>query len=113
MLNRSFRPVAARALVVVCCVAPAAAAVTPASALPRIAASSRISARPHPTVRVVHRAGIGSDGPSRGVLERSQHRISIATFRDCAAYNLRTVQDAAAIHTCDGSRYASSSTGSP
>jgi putative NADH-flavin reductase len=62
---------------------------------------------------IVHRAGIGSDGPSRGVLERSQHRISIATFRDCAAYNLRTVQDAAAIHTCDGSRYASSSTGSP
>ena len=55
---------------------------------------------------MVHRAGIGSDGPSRGVLERSPRAISIATFQDCAAYNLRTVQDASAIHTCDGSRYA-------
>jgi putative NADH-flavin reductase len=55
---------------------------------------------------MVHRAGIGSDGPSRGVLQRSQRAISIATFQDCAAYNLRTVQDATAIHTCDGSRYA-------
>jgi putative NADH-flavin reductase len=55
---------------------------------------------------MVHRAGIGSDGPSKGVLQRSQRAISIATFQDCAAYNLRTVQDATAIHTCDGSRYA-------
>jgi putative NADH-flavin reductase len=55
---------------------------------------------------MVHRAGIGSDGPSRGVLERSERAISIASFQDCAAYNLRTVQDATAIHTCDGSRYA-------
>lgn len=55
---------------------------------------------------MVHRAGIGSDGPSRGVLERSERAISIATFQDCAAYNLRTVQDATAVHTCDGSRYS-------
>jgi uncharacterized protein len=54
---------------------------------------------------MVHRAGIGSDGPSRGVLERSQRRISIATFVDCAAYNLRTVMAASAIHTCDVSAY--------
>ena len=55
---------------------------------------------------MVHRAGIGSDGPSRGVLQRSERAISIATFQDCADYNLRTVQDATAIHTCDGSLYA-------
>lgn len=54
---------------------------------------------------MVHRAGIGSDGPSKGILERSQRAISIATFQDCAAYNLRTVQDATAIHTYDSSRY--------
>lgn len=55
---------------------------------------------------MVHRAAIGSDGPSRGALERSQRAISIATFQDCAAYNLITMQDQTAIHTCDGSRYA-------
>ncbi|THG31603.1 NAD(P)-dependent oxidoreductase [Naasia lichenicola] len=54
---------------------------------------------------MVHRAGIGSDGPSKGVLRRSQKAISIATFQDCAAYNLRTVMDADAVHTCDVSSY--------
>ena len=54
---------------------------------------------------VVHRAGIGSNGPSKGVLERSKKRISIATFGDCAAYNFRTVMDPSAIHTCDVSSY--------
>jgi nucleoside-diphosphate-sugar epimerase len=54
---------------------------------------------------VVHRAGIGSDGPSKGVLHRSEKRLSIATFADCAAYNLRTVMDPTAIHTCDLSAY--------
>ncbi|WP_436535957.1 NAD(P)-dependent oxidoreductase [Actinoplanes sp. HUAS TT8] len=54
---------------------------------------------------MAHRAGIGSDGPSRGVLERSETKISIATFRDCAAYNYRTVMDPAAVHTHAMSRY--------
>ena len=54
---------------------------------------------------VVHRAGIGSDGPSKGTLHRSASAISIGTFVDCAAYNLRTLMDASAVHTCDGSTY--------
>jgi hypothetical protein len=41
----------------------------------------------------VHRAGIGSDGPSKGVLERSASRISVATFGDCASYNYRLLSD--------------------
>lgn len=53
----------------------------------------------------VHRAGIGSDGPSRGELRRSSSRISIGTFVDCAAYNLRALFDDSAVHTCDGSAY--------
>jgi putative NADH-flavin reductase len=58
---------------------------------------------------MVHRAGIGSDGPSKGVLHRSERAVSIATFRDCAAYNYRTVMDPSAIHTCDPSSYRASS----
>jgi uncharacterized protein len=54
---------------------------------------------------MVHRAGIGSDGPSKGVLERSHRKVSIGTFRDVAAYNLRTVRDPSAVHTCDLSSY--------
>ena len=54
---------------------------------------------------VVHRAAIRADGPSKGTLERSTTRTGIATFRDCAAYNLRLVSDDRAIHTCDGSAY--------
>ena len=54
---------------------------------------------------VVHRAGIGSNGPSKGVLHRSG-RTSIATFRDCADYNLRTVMDPAAEHSFDLSSYS-------
>lgn len=54
---------------------------------------------------VVHRAGIGSDGPSKGHLERSSRRMSIATFVDCAAYSYRLVNDPTAIHTCDPSAY--------
>jgi len=53
----------------------------------------------------VHRAGIGSDGPSRGELQRSARRISIGTFVDCAAYNLRALSDDTTVHTCDGSAY--------
>ncbi len=55
---------------------------------------------------IVHRAAIGSDGPSKGVLARSAERFSIATFRDCAAYNYRTVTDGSAIHSSDLSRYS-------
>ncbi len=54
---------------------------------------------------VVHRAGIGSDGPSKGELRRSRTWISIATFVDCAAYSLRLLFDDDAVHTCDGSAY--------
>ncbi len=55
---------------------------------------------------VVHRAGIGSDGPSKGRLRRSSWWISIGTFVDCAEYSLRLLVDDAAVHTCDGSAYA-------
>jgi uncharacterized protein len=54
---------------------------------------------------MVHRAGIGSNGPSKGELQRSRRRVSVATFADCARYNLRTVMDSTAIHTCDLSAY--------
>ena len=54
---------------------------------------------------MVHRAGIGSDGPSKGILRRSKNKFSVATFRDCAAYNFRTLTDSSAIHTCDLSCY--------
>ena len=50
---------------------------------------------------MVHRAGIGSDGPSKGTLQRSASKFSVATFRDCANYNFRALQDASAIHTSD------------
>ena len=54
---------------------------------------------------MVHRAGIGSDGPSKGVLERSSKKISVATFGDCASYNYRLLSDPTAIHTSDLSAY--------
>lgn len=54
---------------------------------------------------VAHRAGIGSDGPSRGALRRSRTWISIGTFIDCAAYNLQLLFDDDAVHSCDGSAY--------
>ena len=54
---------------------------------------------------IVHRAGIGSDGPSKGVLKRSKIRFSVGTHRDCAAYNYRTIMDASPFRTCDLSRY--------
>ena len=54
---------------------------------------------------IVHRAGIGSDGPSKGVLERSKTEVGMATFGDCAAYNYRTIQDSSAVHTYDLSYY--------
>jgi NAD(P)-dependent dehydrogenase (short-subunit alcohol dehydrogenase family) len=54
---------------------------------------------------IVHRAGIGSNGPSKGVLKRSKKYVSIATFEDCATYNYQTLMDPSAIHTCDLSRY--------
>ena len=54
---------------------------------------------------IVHRAGIGSDGPSKGELRRSATKFSVATHRDCAAYNHRTLMDASAIHSSDLSFY--------
>jgi putative NADH-flavin reductase len=54
---------------------------------------------------IVHRAGIGSDGPSRGDLSRSSSKFSIAPHVDCASYNYRTVMDAAAVHSSDLSYY--------
>jgi uncharacterized protein len=54
---------------------------------------------------MVHRAGIGSDGPSNGVLERSTSKVSVATFRDCASYDYRLLPDPTAVHTCDLSSY--------
>ena len=54
---------------------------------------------------MVHRAGIGSNGPSKGILERSTARISIATFVDCASYAYRLLSDPTAIHTCSPSAY--------
>lgn len=56
---------------------------------------------------MVHRAGIGSDGSSKGTLVRSARRPSIGTFGDCAAYSLRLLDDPSAVHTADFSRYAS------
>lgn len=54
---------------------------------------------------MVHRAGIGGDGPSKGTLQRSPTKFSIGTHRDCAAYNYRTLEETAAIHTSDFSHY--------
>ena len=55
---------------------------------------------------IVHRAGIGSDGPSKGVLRRSPTKFSIATHLDCSTYNYRTIMDASAVHTANLSHYA-------
>lgn len=54
---------------------------------------------------IVTRAGIGSDGPSKGRLERSNVNFSIATHVDTADYNYRTVMDASAVHTSDFAYY--------
>ena len=54
---------------------------------------------------IVHRAGIGSDGPSKGILQRSGTKFSVSTHHDCALYNYATVSDASAIHTADFSQY--------
>ena len=54
---------------------------------------------------MVHRAGIGGDGPSKGTLQRSPTKFSVGAHRDCAAYNYRTLDEAAAVHTSDFSHY--------
>ena len=51
---------------------------------------------------IVHRAGIGSDGPSKGVLQRSATEFSVATHIDCAKYSYRLVQDDTADFSCYG-----------
>ena len=55
---------------------------------------------------MVHRAGICSDGASKGALKRSATPFGIATFVDCAAYNVRAVQEREAVRSCEFSRYA-------
>jgi len=57
---------------------------------------------------MVHRAGIGGDGPSKGTLQRSPTKFSVGTHRDCAVYNYRTLKETAAIHTSDFSHYVKS-----
>ncbi|MEN3745847.1 NAD(P)H-binding protein [Sphingomonas sp. HF-S3] len=54
---------------------------------------------------IVHRAGIYSDGPSKGRLQRSSRKYSVASFADCADYNYRMVTERSAIHTADLSHY--------
>jgi NAD(P)-dependent dehydrogenase (short-subunit alcohol dehydrogenase family) len=54
----------------------------------------------------VHRAAIGSDGPTKGTLQRSRTRLSIGTFRDCAEYSYRLLHDESAVHSCDLSCYS-------
>ena len=54
---------------------------------------------------MVHRAGIGGDGPSKGTLRRSDTDFSVGTHVDCADYNLRTVMDDGAVRTCSFSCY--------
>ena len=55
---------------------------------------------------MVHRAGISSDGASKGVLERSATRFSVATHVDCATYSYRLAMEASAVRTCEFSHYA-------
>ena len=54
---------------------------------------------------IVHRAGIGSDGASKGRLERSPTKFSVGTHIDCAAYNYRAILDDRAVRTADFSHY--------
>ncbi|PYY36413.1 NAD(P)-dependent oxidoreductase [Curtobacterium sp. MCBD17_030] len=54
---------------------------------------------------MVHRAGIGSDGPSKGVLEPTEGTPGIGTFGDCATYDLRLLADPSAVHTTSLSAY--------
>jgi nucleoside-diphosphate-sugar epimerase len=54
---------------------------------------------------IVHRAGISSNGPTKGTLIRSKDTFSVATFQDCAAYNSKTMMDQSAVHTCHLSTY--------
>lgn len=54
---------------------------------------------------VVHRAGIGSDGPTKGKLARSSTEFSVATHRDCAEYSYGVIMDEKAKHTSDFSHY--------
>lgn len=55
---------------------------------------------------IVHLAGIGSDGPSKGTLQRSPTKFSIATHVDCADYSYRVLHDQEAVHTSHFSHYA-------
>lgn len=54
---------------------------------------------------MVHLAGIYGDGPSKGTLQRSKSKTSVAQHVDTADYNYRAVMDAGAIHQCEFSCY--------
>jgi putative NADH-flavin reductase len=55
---------------------------------------------------IVHRAGIGGDGPSKGKLVRSINgKISVGTHVDCADYNYRMLMDESVKKSCDLSHY--------
>lgn len=60
-----------------------------------------LATEPHDIEWIVDRVGIGRDGPSKGVLERSKTKLSVAKHIDCADYNYRTTADARAGHTAD------------
>ena len=55
---------------------------------------------------MVHRAGIGGDGASKGVLVRSNEgKLGIGTFGDCARFSLGVVMDDQAVRRIFGSYY--------
>ncbi|CAD6585055.1 MAG: hypothetical protein TREMPRED_004036 [Tremellales sp. Tagirdzhanova-0007] len=54
---------------------------------------------------IVHRAGIGADGPSKGVLERSATSFSVASHLDCATYSYGLVRNDEAVRSCEFSMY--------
>jgi hypothetical protein len=50
---------------------------------------------------IVHRAGIISDGSSKGILKRDRTKFSLATHVDIAKYNFQIINDDSAIHSYD------------
>lgn len=54
---------------------------------------------------IVHRAGIISNGPSKGILKRDRTKFSLANHVDIAKYNFQVINDDSAIHTYDLSYY--------
>jgi hypothetical protein len=54
---------------------------------------------------IVHRAGIGGDGPTKGRLVMSTGNPSVGTHVDCADYNYRMLLDETVARRCDISHY--------